>query len=337
MEKPKCLICTERDVYDIKSHLTPKAISENTYGGKDKEEIYSITPKTGEHDVFRGREHPNAKPGEIKPQPNVAKGIFCKQCETALGKIESFCQPPLLKAVGDLSAGKLKIENQESIKLFRLNVPSNVLDLFLYTVVWRQSLEQEMSGGDNPLSKQEFEHLRNIINSQIHNSIDEIATDNDFAQFPSVLLVTTYHHGEYNGFNNPFPYVTNPEVFMISEYLCLYWKNPITSKDIEELTLLPESLHFPPKFLKSSSQDSLIAVLNEKPYTNIQSRFMEKSAHDYRLTHIKRVAMVRGMTLYDAAILLEVTTRQIAGNNPTPEHYHESFLIASEKLSQRTS
>lgn len=104
-----CAICKTRPVYHIKSHYTPRAISENTYGEKDKEYIVTITPKQGTAEEFHAREHPDATPDQIKPQPNVGKGIFCKQCEEALGRLESHCQPELMKLIPELAAGNLKL------------------------------------------------------------------------------------------------------------------------------------------------------------------------------------------------------------------------------------
>src|SRR5688572_13552669 len=120
MNKPKCLICKDRDVYEIKSHLTPRAISENTYGKKDKEEIFEIDPKTGTHDIYKGREHPEALPDEIKKQPNVEKGIFCKKCEEALGRLESLCHPILLEISENLPENVYKFETVNGVKFIKV-------------------------------------------------------------------------------------------------------------------------------------------------------------------------------------------------------------------------
>ncbi|MEH6766102.1 MAG: hypothetical protein V7655_16500, partial [Aequorivita antarctica] len=66
-----CLLCQERKVFNIKSHLTPAGITENTYGERNKELIYSIDPKGKTIDKFFGREYPQQETTEIKDEPNA--------------------------------------------------------------------------------------------------------------------------------------------------------------------------------------------------------------------------------------------------------------------------
>lgn len=333
MDKPKCLICKEREVYQIKSHLTPRAISENTYGPKDKEEIYEINPQTGQHDVFKGREHPEAVPDDIKPQPNVEKGIFCKKCEEALGRLESLCQPVLLEIVQKLPQGLYKVEIVNGLKIIKVQIPSNVLNLFLLSIIWRQGLEQERAGNDNPFSKDEFEHLRVILNDEIHKTIDDIGSCGTFSAYPEVLLFTTYFHGKYNGFNNPHPIMSNPEIFFISEFVCLYWRPKAISNKLEELTGLPASLHKPLQLI--GSKESIIAIINQGVFNKIIAGLTGNVAQNYIFTHIKKVAEARQLSIYRAEVLLKITAARFSGPNPSPELYHKCLLEASRQLTSK--
>ena len=331
MDKPKCLICKERDVYLIKSHLTPRAISENTYGPKDKEEIYEINPQTGQHDVFMGREHPEAVPDEIKPQPNVEKGIFCKQCEEALGRLESVCQPILLEAISKLGKSEMKITRLGGAKTFTVQIPSNVLKIFLYSILWRQALEQKRGGQDNPLSEAEFEQLREILKNEIHKKITEIENSPTFEFYPAITLFTTYFRDEFKGFNNPHPIVTNPEVYFISEYVCLYFKDQNISSDLEKKIGLPPFLHTP-IFSIHGAKESVIAVLNEREFDRLFSIFIQKVAKDFRKTHILKVAKARNLSFFQSSILLEQLTYEIGGYKMGEGECFKAFILASEKL-----
>ena len=53
-----CLLCKDRKVYHIKSHLTPAGITENTYGERDSEHIYTIDAEKKVIDEYFGRNHP---------------------------------------------------------------------------------------------------------------------------------------------------------------------------------------------------------------------------------------------------------------------------------------
>src|SRR5688572_11475493 len=102
-----CNLCGNPQVYNIKSHYTPRAITQNTFGPTDKEAIYVINTEAGSIDKFKGRAHPLAKPDDIKSLPNTGKGIFCKACEDGFGRLESICQPTLIKSLEELNAGTI--------------------------------------------------------------------------------------------------------------------------------------------------------------------------------------------------------------------------------------
>lgn len=44
MAEPLCLLCKKNKVYHIKSHLTPAKITENTYGKRNEELIFTVDP-----------------------------------------------------------------------------------------------------------------------------------------------------------------------------------------------------------------------------------------------------------------------------------------------------
>ena len=73
-----CLLCKDRKVYHIKSHLTPAGITENTYGERDSEHIYTIDAEKKVIDEYFGRNHPQQGSTEIKRNLIHEKVFFVK-------------------------------------------------------------------------------------------------------------------------------------------------------------------------------------------------------------------------------------------------------------------
>ncbi|MEI9946329.1 MAG: hypothetical protein WDN26_19175 [Chitinophagaceae bacterium] len=133
-----CLLCKERNVYDIKSHLTPAGITENTYGERDKEHIYTIDAQEKVIDEYFGREHPQQENIKIKKEPNSRKGIFCKKCEESLGIYESAVQDKLNEIINSIGNGASMNRTASGVKYVDIDVHPNILTTFFQSVIWRQ-------------------------------------------------------------------------------------------------------------------------------------------------------------------------------------------------------
>ena len=159
----KCLLCKIRDVYNIKSHLTPAGITENTYGERDKELIYTIDPEEKKVDKYYGRDYPQTETTEIKKEPNARKGIFCKECEDNFRVYESAVQSRLNEIVNGIGNGVNINKTDLSAKFTEIDIHPNILITFFQSVIWRQCIEQLLDGKDNPLSNEGLEKLRLIV------------------------------------------------------------------------------------------------------------------------------------------------------------------------------
>ena len=125
-----CLLCKERKVYQIKSHLTPAGITENTYGERNKEVIYTIDPENKTIDKYYGRKYPQEETTEIKDEPNARKGIFCKVCETDFGTYESAVQNKLIEFINSIGHTAEIKRTGFYIKYSNLDFHPNVLITF---------------------------------------------------------------------------------------------------------------------------------------------------------------------------------------------------------------
>lgn len=236
-----CLLCKDRKVYYIKSHLTPAGITENTYGERNKELIYTIDPEKKSVDKYFGREHPQQETTEIKDEPNARRGIFCKKCEDDFGIYESAVQNKLndfINSVGD------RVEIKRTgffVKYANLDFHPNVLITFFLSIVWRQCIEQIIDEMDNPISESGLEMLRILVLEKISTPIKEIIKQ-DVIQNPKISIFTTFDTKTQPTWVNPHPKVTNPKVFFIGPIILLYWINPDVTVGFNNLTLIDKGL-----------------------------------------------------------------------------------------------
>lgn len=239
LEKKTCLLCKERKVYEIKSHLTPAGITKNTYGERYKEEIYTINPKTKKIETYFGSEHPQTENRELKDAPNVRKGIFCKECEFNLGKYESLCQTKLNSIINLLGKGGYKIQHTNSgNKTIDVGVNVNILTIFFLSVIWRQCIEQILNVDESPLEYNELENLRLFILKYLKIEIRDIVKIETLI-FRKLSIHTTYNTktNSVATYASPHSTKSNPELFFIGPIILLYWKLNEESKNIMDVIM----------------------------------------------------------------------------------------------------
>jgi hypothetical protein len=242
-----CLLCKDRKVYFIKSHLTPAGITENTYGERDSEHIYTIDAEEKVIDEYYGRNHPQQENTEIKKEPNSRKGIFCKKCEENLGVYEAAVQDKLNNLINSIGKDAEIKRTEIGTKYLEIDIPPNVLITFFISVVWRQCLEQTLDGKDNPLNPEQYEKLRSLVVDYIAIPIKEM-TKQETIKSPVLSIFTSYKTKVAATYANPHPKDTNPLIFFIGPVVLQYWLADKPTNEFEEIThidkkLLDESLY----------------------------------------------------------------------------------------------
>jgi hypothetical protein len=262
-----CLLCKERKVYQIKSHLTPAGITENTYGERNKEVIYTIDPENKTVEKYYGREYPQEETTEIKDEPNVRRGIFCKVCETDFGTYESAVQNKLNEFINSIGHTAEIKRTGFYIKYSNLDFHPNVLITFFLSIVWRQCIEQILDGMDNPISDEELEALRVLVLQKISTSINEII-EQDIIQNPKMSIFTTYDTKTQPTWANPHPKETNPQIFFIGPIVLLYKINQNVTDNFKNLTLIDKGLLDD----NISLQTSRIGIIHPNQWTKISNK-----------------------------------------------------------------
>ena len=271
-----CLLCKERKVYHIKSHLTPAGITENTYGERDQEHIYTIDAQEKAIDEFFGRNHPQQENTEIKKEPNSRKGIFCKKCEGDLSVYESAVQDKLNEIINSIGNGATINRTALGIKYIDIDIHPNVLTTFFQSVIWRQCLEQTLDNKDNPLNAEQFENLRALVVESISIPIKEI-TKKEIMQSSKMSIFTSYKTKQAASYANPHPKDTNPLIFFIGPVVLKYWLSDKATAAFEEIT------HIDKKLLDESLtlDKSRMAIVNEDKWEKIHYVVAQTLAGQY--------------------------------------------------------
>lgn len=261
-----CFLCKDRKVYHIKSHLTPAGITENTYGERDSEHIYTIDAEKKVIDEYFGRNHPQQENTEVKKEPNSRKGIFCKKCEDDLGHYESAVQDKLNELINSIGKGATVKREETGTKYVDIDIHPNALITFFLSVVWRQCLEQTLDGKHNPLNPEQYEELRALVVDYIAVPIKEMVKRETLTS-PVISIFTSYNTKIVATYVNPHQMDTNPLIFFIGPIVLQYWLTVQPTKEFEKIThidrnLLDESL---------TLDKSRLAIVNEGKWKKIHS------------------------------------------------------------------
>ena len=281
MPNDKCLLCKIGKPYYIQSHLTPAGITENTYGERNKELIYTIDSKEKVIDKYFGRDYCQTETTEIKNAPNSRKGIFCRDCEIKLGNYEFEVQDKLNALINSLGRGGYKINRtQAGIKYLSIDVHSNILIVFFQSIIWRQCIEQILDNNDNPLNDESFELLRLIVLENISIPTKEIIKI-DLSSNPKILLFTTYNTNstKISSFVNPSPIDSNPLLFFVGSINLLYW----TDKNITEKFTEKTKIHTNLLSDELSLDKGRIAVVSTNDWSKINYELAKNVAHRFML------------------------------------------------------
>lgn len=273
-----CLLCKEKKVYPMKSHLTPTGITENTYGARDEEEIFTIDPSKKTTDKYYGPSHPQTQSTEVKIAPNVRKGIFCKACEANFGVYEAAVQDKLNELVNAIGKGIPIKKSKHYTKFVDIDIHPNILTTFFQGIVWRQCLEQQLDGMDCPLDEAEMEKLRLLVLQNSAMTLKKIVQQ-DMSTNPKMSILTTYDTKDPHkpSFANPHPKNTNPRIFFIGPIVLLYWLPDQPTPHFCKETAVDEELLQDEVSLK----EGVMSIVNAGPWKKINKHLVNTVAKQY--------------------------------------------------------
>ena len=278
MSEKICLLCGINKVYYIKSHLTPAGITENTYGKRDEELIYTIDPTKKSIDKYFGPANPQTESTEIKLAPNSRKGIFCKKCESDFGIYENAVQDKLNELINSIGKGLTIHRSSRSTKFVEIGIHSNVLATFFQSIVWRQCIEQQLDGQDNPLNVQELEKLRTTVLLNISTPLNQIE-QKDLGLNSKMAILTTYCTSSHRtpSYVNPNTANTNPLLFFIGPVVLLYWLSDPITPNFEKITEVDNALLSD----EVSLDKAKLSIVNSGVWKRIHAKLAKTVARQY--------------------------------------------------------
>lgn len=300
-----CLICLKNYADKKGSHFTPAGISRKVLGERDKEDIYSIDAAGHSIENVKGRSNLANQDPEIKKLPNVEDFIFCSACEKRLGVIEGMCIEKLNILVDRIAEGSESLSTTKSgNKAAAIQIHSNILLLFLYSIAWRQCLQQQLQSDTVIISEDFQEKLREILFNNIYKSIENIQQAQDFKDFPYVQLITTFHRGDItvNG-NNPNSRISNPYLFFVSPYdLLIFWDANV-NPDFEQTTGYQTSI-IDPALVLNTAGAGIVGLVDERIWNFKVKNLMVFEAEKYKYAISSKLAIAKQLPLHIARRLI---------------------------------
>lgn len=329
-----CLLCQKNKSDKRGSHYTPAGIVKREIGKRDYEELYSINSFRASTSVFRGRSNLNNTDTTIRQGDHVEDYIFCTHCEKKLAAIESDCNEKLLQFTDTLVKGTLQIDKtRNGNKYVTLKAPKrNILIIYFYSVIWRQCLQQKILYQTTLLTDELYEALRQIIFSEISKTLKEIEQSENFAAYPRLMILTTYHRGDRTkNFINPNPINSNPQLFFIGPFNALLFKEQKVSVEFEVKTGLNISF-VDNELVLNLSSNSIVAVINENAWDKISKHLMQHELNRYLYTITMRLSKATGVPFGQAQYLLHSTAQKFI--TQYPENYTKCLELAFELLTK---
>jgi hypothetical protein len=238
-----CLLCQRKKGADkaystaTNSHFTPMGMIQSNTGRRHFEMTVSINLTSGEeHLVHYGRSNLDNTNTEITQDPHMANYIFCQECEDKLSEVEDKVIPVLNQKLRNPNqAQNFQAERISDDVTYKecIRVAPLEFKLFVYSIIWRQNLQQQLEfKGQGILSKKTESLLRKAITSGLYDGWDKnqlLVNCLPFSMITSENFTNPTEH-----YINPYPIENYPIVFCVNEYLVLLYDQSLN---------LPESVY----------------------------------------------------------------------------------------------
>lgn len=218
-----CVLCETNKAIVTGSHMTPNCLLKKTIGDRENYVAYSIESASANIDVSYGSaSNPTT---ERSINPHTYDYILCKDCEDFFGVLESEICPFLNQKIHNEKYNSnftiIKLENEVLLKNVK-RVNSGILNLFIYSVVWRICLQQKLVGASSIGNG--FENmLSSTLREYVTTSIKELKEKNIKIPNP-FILVTSKDYNEIDGSlinTNHDP--SNPELIYVGNFIVLMY------------------------------------------------------------------------------------------------------------------
>jgi len=236
-----CLLCrrnTEESIANsnaTNSHFTPMGMIQSNTGRRNYETTVTINLGGGEtHQIYYGRSNLQNDNPEIGDDPHTADYIFCQECEDKLAEVEGLMIDVLNRKLRHPNHNQnfptTVLSETVSFKECR-QVDSLKFKLFIYSIIWRQNLQQQLEfNGQGILKDATEEKLRLAVVSGLYDGTEDNELLHNCFPFSIITAIefsdTTKHH------ISPHVKKNYPEVFCVNEYLVMmYDQNELDNEE----------------------------------------------------------------------------------------------------------
>lgn len=189
-----CSLCKNKEASNHNSHIIPKFLGKRLFN--------DTNPR---HSLLFGKEK---KPIKVQDTPKT-KHFLCKRCEKGFSILETYCAR-YLNRYDNLAYRTNSYFNHEQVGNLRYYVihelKIKIYNLFIYSILWRASICNDIVFNDLNLIKEEEEELRQFLlkfsyqkEADLFNGLDELVSlpSHSHIIFRSERLSKTPHAGLY--------------------------------------------------------------------------------------------------------------------------------------------
>ncbi|MCU7551789.1 hypothetical protein OCK74_21895 [Chitinophagaceae bacterium LB-8] len=299
-----CLLCNIRKANASGSHFVSQCMLSHTIGKRNSYTAYSIDASETSADVSFGRE--NSPSTIITPNPHTEDYIFCQQCESYFSTLESEgCNFFNEKLRNKRFEQQFKVEDLgdgNNLKVSKI-VDANIINLFVYSLIWRMCLQQRLNNYESPINPQFEQKLADTLIPYIDKTKHQIKHSSIELPYPFILLTDDSIDIESATYINPNVIETNPEMFFLGRYIVLMYHN-FTDISTKELVVKPELIN---RNYQNGNANSPIKTLyiNQTHWKEINYQFVAEYSKKYLFVVAQRIHAETGISLKNAAEFLQ--------------------------------
>jgi hypothetical protein len=308
-------------------------LSSNT-GKRNHEETYTIAADTPKIETYYGRSNLKNTDPTAQKDPHAMDYIFCPACEGKLSTLESYCIPILNSDVRDeKKAGNFPVTNTKGSFYYKTCVNENYrrFTLFLYSIVWRQCLQQRVATGTRIISEEFDEGVRLILSQCLSTDLSSIDECQIIDQLPPYSIITQEElEDATKNAVNPFQRRSNPSLFFVNSLnVLVYWDGlenktlsidgldeDIMNSDIVNTASIPIKVYFTSKVEWDLMRKATYSILAKQMLDNLA----------------KRIQNCKGLGYIEARNLLTQEAHKIFKENQEQIGFGNCCLMAADKI-----
>ncbi|MFD0964229.1 hypothetical protein [Pseudofulvibacter geojedonensis] len=334
-ETDTCLLCKSRESTKTNSHWIPASMLKSMVGKRNYEESYNITNAPSERiEAYYGRSNLKNTDPELKEHHYALDYIFCPICEDNLGKIEGNVVP--------IIQNEIRLTNKAanySEKVSLLKIPYKECDrlsnarfkILIYSLIWRISIIYKLQYGQEIISEDILEELREILHEFLPLELTEIDRRNEeIKNFDFQVITADYFVNSSRNLVYTEKIYSNPSLFYFSEFIVLFYSEGYSIDPNNQYHLPIKSIIEFPEILNESGNSPKIGFITPDHFDNLCKVVLIEAAESLMNNLTKEVVDCSGNSYIESRRLIHQIGLDIhrrTGNLISSCYYDASRII----------